>query len=464
MQFVKPITFAEAQDALGSRHPVTSTLNSAQWRDVPVALRQRAQFSSEVENVRFLQRAQDFFGDFLSGAREPNGALKAGGRAQFVKELSKFAEAEGMGPLDPRDRGTIKDITSQRRLELIFDTQVQQAQDYGYWKQGQDPDILEAFPAQRFIRVRDVTKPRKYHEAALGEVRLKSDLDFWLSLNPDFDVPWGPWGFGSGCDVEDVDREEAEALGLISEDATAQPVEREFNEALEASTRGLKPAMLAHLEDTFGSQIVIDGDRVRWVATEVNTAGKHLPPAPAVPKPPVGQYKTQPEMATAWESKHASAGSEHGVIMSLDGTVLEANIHSKPATPLQLKPTAEQAKMATDAVFSHNHPSGASFSEADVLWAMDNNVAEMRVVSRSYEGTARLYRLIRPAAGWNLTAGQVQAVLRNDALKLAAASRAKAWSKTRNGAKAKAAAAQTSHEQIKQLAESAGWGYEMHQL
>jgi hypothetical protein len=274
MQFVKPITFAEAQDALGSRHPVTSTLTSAQWRDVPTGLRQRAFFSATVENVRFLQRAQDFLGDFLSGAVEyPDGklgpagaALKAGGRAQFVDLMAKFAEEEGMGPLDPRDRGTIKDVRSQRRLELIFDTQVQSMYDFGNWKQGQDPDILDAFPAQRFIRVRDVEKPRKFHEAALGEVRLKSDLPFWLSLNPDFDVPWGPWGFGSGCDVEDADRDEAEQLGLLGPDDVVEPVERELNDALEASTRGLRPEWLNHFADTFGAQVAISGDRIRWAA------------------------------------------------------------------------------------------------------------------------------------------------------------------------------------------------------
>jgi hypothetical protein len=276
MQFVKPITFAEAEAALGARHPVTSTLNSAQWGDVPEGLRTRALFSSEVENVRFLQRAHDMLGDFLSGAREntPGGsALKAGGRAQFVDLMAKFAEAEGMGPLDPRQAGTIKDVRSQRRLELIFDTNVQQAQDFGYWKQGQDPDILDAFPAQRFIRVRTVAAPRKYHEAAIGTVRLKSDRDFWISLNPDFGLPYGPWGFGSGCDVEDVDRDEAESLGLITPDATPQPVEKEFNDALEASTRGISAPFLAHFEDVFGAQVSIDGDRIRWKTNQQSPHG-----------------------------------------------------------------------------------------------------------------------------------------------------------------------------------------------
>lgn len=293
MQFVKPLTFAEAQAALGERHPVTSTLNSAKWADVPVGLRQRAFFSSEVENVRFLQRAQDFLGNFLAGTREENGALKAGGRAQFVKQMMEFAVQEGMGPLDPREAGTIKDIRSQRRLELIFDTNVEQAQQFGYWKQGQDADVLDAFPAQRFIRERTVAKPRKYHEAALNEVRLKSDLPFWLALNPDFDVPWGPWGFGSGCGVEDVDREEAEALGLLAPGEDATPVEKEVNEGLEASTRGLSPVWTAHLESTFGSQVTISGDRVRWTANAPAPKAKKprkkttpvVPPAPVIAPP-----------------------------------------------------------------------------------------------------------------------------------------------------------------------------------
>lgn len=271
MQFVKPMPFTEAVEKLGDKTPIGSALKSSQWREVPVALRERAMFSATIENARFLQRAKDTLGDFLTGAREqlPFGevALKAGSRADFVKQMQDFAIAEGMGPLDPKEAGTLKDIRSQRRLELIFDTQIRQAQDYGNWKQGMDPDLLDQWPAQRFIRVVDVVKPRPLHQQNEGVVRLKTDLDFWIGMNVDFHLPYGPWGYNSGMDVEDVSRDEAEQLGLIKPSQKVRPADRELNDRLQASIRGLDPELLDTMGQAFGDdQVEIDEDQgaIRW--------------------------------------------------------------------------------------------------------------------------------------------------------------------------------------------------------
>ncbi|HXG49093.1 MAG TPA: hypothetical protein VNO52_15825 [Methylomirabilota bacterium] len=268
MQFTRPTPFAEAIEKLGNRSPIVSQLTSAEWRDVPVALRERAFFSSRVESARFLQRGRDAITDLLTGAREtlPNGqvALKAGSRAAVIRRLQEFAVAEGLGPLLPEDQGTIKDITSERRLGLIVDTQVRQAHDFGYWKQGMDADVLDEFPAQRFVRVQDVEEARDAHVPYEDQVALKTDLDFWTRINEDFGVPWGPWGWGCGHDVEDVDRAEAEELGLLQPGQRVKPVEQDFNARLQASTRGLEPDLLAKLRAELGEQVVIEGDTIRW--------------------------------------------------------------------------------------------------------------------------------------------------------------------------------------------------------
>lgn len=272
MEFLTAQPFEEAVRKLGERSPVGSILNSYDWRRVPTALRERAFFSSTVEDVRFLDRAQSFLTDFLNGVRDTNAAgesyLRAGGRAQFIDELQKFALREGMGPLDQRDVGSIKDIRSESRLGLIFDTNLKAAQDFGYWKQGMDADVLDAFPAQRFIRVAAVRKPRPLHQANRNEVRRKDDLAFWLAMNSTaiggFGVPWGPWGFNSGMDVEDVGRSESDALGLTTPNERMQPVDKEFNDHLEASTRALDPRLLNLLKLAFEDQVTIEGDVARW--------------------------------------------------------------------------------------------------------------------------------------------------------------------------------------------------------
>ena len=268
MQFVKPLLFQEAVDKIGVKSPIGAALSSSEWSDVPVALRERAMFSANVENVRFLQRAQDALGDFLTANKVtlPDGQtmLATGGRAAFVQQLREFALAEGMGPLDEESAGTLKDITSERRLGLIFDTQTRQAGDYGWWRQGMDSAVLNEFPAQRFIRVIDVKEPRTSHVQYENQVFLKTDPVWALRINQDFHVPWGPWAWGCGHDVEDVDRSEAEQLGLLQPGQRLEPDRKNFNENLQASVRGLIPALLDFLKGAFGDKIAIEGDSIFW--------------------------------------------------------------------------------------------------------------------------------------------------------------------------------------------------------
>jgi hypothetical protein len=287
MQLVQPAPYQEALDKLGRKSLIGSMLTSAEWQDVPVELRERAFFSSQVENVRFLQRGRDSITDFLAGNREtlPNGevALKTGSRAEFVRQMQEFAVREGMGPLDPKHKGGLKDITSEKRLGLIFDTQTRQAHDFGYAKQGLDPAVLNEFPAQRFIRVLDVKERRDHHTPHENQVYLKTD-PVWQYINRDFGVPWGPWGWGCGHDVEDVDRDEAVALGLIGASEVIRAEQPLFNDQLKASLKGLDPDLVDKLKDSFGDQIEIKGDTMEWAKGVRRTPFGRMEPLNAAPR------------------------------------------------------------------------------------------------------------------------------------------------------------------------------------
>ncbi len=302
MQFTKPLPFSEAVDKLGARSPIGAKLTSEEWQRVPLALRERAFFSATIENTRFLQQSRDLLTDFLTGAREevtlPDGtvttALKTGSRADFVRQARRFAQEHGLGPVDPDDEGGLRDIKSETRLGLIFDVQTEAAYSYGNWTQGMDRDALDAFPAQRFVREVEVKTPRAIHSQNEGVVRLKTDLQFWLGMNSPviggFGVPWGPWGFHSGMGVEDVDRAEAEQLGLLTPGQPVQPIVQDFNDHLKASVKGLDPDLQALLRESFGSEVRFEGDAVWWKG---DRAGKKLagvaprPRKKPVPVPPI---------------------------------------------------------------------------------------------------------------------------------------------------------------------------------
>jgi hypothetical protein len=97
--------------------------------------------------------------------------------------------------------------------------------------------------------------PREYHAAHEGEVRRKDDLDFWLQMNQDFGVPWGPWGFNSGMAVEDVIRGEAEALGVIGKNEIVHPIAKKFNERLSAGVAEMDPGIAAALRQGTGGTL-----------------------------------------------------------------------------------------------------------------------------------------------------------------------------------------------------------------
>uniref|UniRef100_UPI0032B16530 hypothetical protein n=1 Tax=uncultured Limnobacter sp. TaxID=199681 RepID=UPI0032B16530 len=185
---IKPEKFMEAIRKLGRKKAIAKKLSSKQWAAMPTQIRDRAYFTANVESMKFLNRSQKMMKDYLSGAREmvttPDGrrvsALKKTSRADFVYEMQKLAKETGLGDVLPpgedmsRDMITrTKDIASESRLNLIFDTQTQQAQAYGYYKQGQDPAILDAYPCQRFIRAEQRKEPRRLHERNKNKVKRK---------------------------------------------------------------------------------------------------------------------------------------------------------------------------------------------------------------------------------------------------------------------------------------------------
>lgn len=250
--------------------------------------------------------------------------------------MRRFMIEEGMAkPEEFKDvnQGDVTDIRSMSRLRLIFDTNVRQAYGYGKWKQGMKPAVRRAFPAARFVRVRDVMAPRPRHADHLGEVRLKTDRAWWADYQNDpqiggFGVPWEPYGFHSGMGQEDVSREEAERLGLRfdtrEEEMESQPG---LNDGLSTSTKGMDPELKRRLIEELegmrpkrrrsieeaareaaaearqralerrglapvqsGPAVVVDeGDKIRLLESR--------PPGEAVPPPTMREFK-QPELTS----------------------------------------------------------------------------------------------------------------------------------------------------------------------
>jgi hypothetical protein len=286
------MTLLDAISAISVRTPIGSVLRSADWRRVPLALRETAQFSAGVESARVLQTIQDRLASQLRGLRETlpppvksvqsvesvQSVTATFDRSSFIDSLRALARSEGLTPTDLAIRGTIQDITSIPRLGLIYDIQTARAQEYARWKLDQSEGALDLYPAQQLTRIEDRRTHRDWAtrwqtagasvdwEGALRApmIALKTS-PIWRALSR-FDTPWPPFDFGSGMGLEDIDRDRAIALGLLTEDTQLDPLPDTFTEELEASVTNLDPALIDRLKSHFGDQIQITNGRAQWRA------------------------------------------------------------------------------------------------------------------------------------------------------------------------------------------------------
>jgi hypothetical protein len=284
--------FKEALAKLRQRTPIGADLSSSQWADVPLALRERAFFSARVTNTGYAQQLKDLAESILNPVQErradrvtpqnPEGFVTTGenlasARAKAKLELQRLA-------YDPGEKaGGIEDLSSDRRIELQLKQNVESAQGFGGFLQGQSEGALDAFPAQELFRAEDREEPRNWPTRWMqggGQIfggrmiALKSDA-VWEAISA-FGTPYPPFDFNSGMWVRDIDRAEAIDLGLMSETDSAEPVVENFNARLEASVQNVSPDLLQSLQESFGSRVVVEGGRVRWAAS-----ASAVPTAPA---------------------------------------------------------------------------------------------------------------------------------------------------------------------------------------
>lgn len=273
ISLVTPQPLTEAVANLSQRTPIGSALKSTDWLRVPLSLRESAFFSARVESARILQFMKDKLDASIAMSR---GKVARGealvDRSSFIGDVKKLLVELGYKPT-PGEEGTITDLSTRRRLGLIFDMNIQAAEGFSAWKVGQAPDLLNAMPAQELIRVESRVNPRdwiKRWTKAGGKlfdggrmIALKND-GIWVRISR-FGRPWEPFDYGSGMGREDIDRFEAEDFGLIEPDEVVQPVDKAFTEGLEASVRGLDARLVSALQTIFGDQVEFTNDSAKWV-------------------------------------------------------------------------------------------------------------------------------------------------------------------------------------------------------
>jgi hypothetical protein len=255
MIFDSPVSFAEAVKHLAGKGLMPTGLDSAGIRALDAGLRRQALFSARTLSTELLGRYKETIGSIIN----PQQVLREGA-TQTVTEgfdpatarLSiKRLLAEQGYRAEPGEEGTIKDLSSDARINLVVSTNVKLAHGAGrFVQQNADADVVDLWPALEFVRFGARKEPRGWQGVnglwiqacrrvmderairawgATGRMVALKSSGVWFDLgNSDYvdggmDNPYPPFALGSGMSTEEKSREETIELGLLEEGEAVLP-------------------------------------------------------------------------------------------------------------------------------------------------------------------------------------------------------------------------------------------------
>jgi hypothetical protein len=257
-----PVQFIEALKVLDQKQVFPTSLDSAALKQLDAGTRRQAFFSATNNLSGVLDGIKDGVASILNPAQEqredrvtennPKGNVTTGmDPASARLKIKQLFQKFGYNPGEDI-RGTIKDLSSDARINLVVKTNVELAQGAGrFIQENSDPDVVDLWPALELVRFESRAKPRDWQErwrtaagasgdddAARmlddnGRMVARKDSPIWDSLGdsdlfPDaLDNPFPPFAFNSGMWTMEVSRDEAIEMGLIDEGdkVEARPVD-----------------------------------------------------------------------------------------------------------------------------------------------------------------------------------------------------------------------------------------------
>ena len=308
----------DALRAAQTRGALPTSLDTAGLRELGADVLARSVFTARGTNVIFADMLKKIIDQLAAGDIGEGQARTAIWEA--LNAMGYDAEKGGFPgeELDPKLQGTLQDLKSFRRRDLIVRTQLDLMRGAGQKLRGSDPDRLSEFPAWELVRVQDVAVPRYWggkHDGtpprraksidprprwtiAGGKptdgrlIALKGD-PIWGELGSyeNFDDALGvdhpPFAFNSGMGWKEISIEETRALGITGpagetpdEWLASAPETMSGPQSLptpQISLNGVDPALIARFKkavhaETGGKPYVFSYSDI--LATELKTASE----------------------------------------------------------------------------------------------------------------------------------------------------------------------------------------------
>lgn len=245
MSLPLPSQVFDAERISRLRGVMPTGLSTAELRDLGAEVLARSVFTARGTNAIFAGKLKEVVDAISAGNLSDSQARAA--LAETLRALGYDSEAGGFPgeEVPPALRGTIQDLASFRRLDLIVRTQRDLMRGAGEQWRGQQPEMLRAFPAWELVRVMPVRDARDWDSrwliatgmkaldgfsggwrtvgARTGMMMLKGDprwgeLGSYENFPDALGVDHAPFYFNSGVGLRAVPMAEAVSLGVTGPD------------------------------------------------------------------------------------------------------------------------------------------------------------------------------------------------------------------------------------------------------
>ena len=237
-------------------------MGTAELADLEASIKDRAVFSARTTHAVYLQSLSDRIKRYIENGYNGDQAKLRLELKQIIAELGYdpekgFPGDEQLG-IPPARAGSLQDLSSDRRINLILDTQLALMAGKGQEQRGLSPEALDLFPAWELVRIKSVSVPRDWFarwkqaggrllEDADGRKRLVAHKldEVWSVLGDSalfkdaIGVSHPPFAFSSGMGWQAVSADEWDTLLATN---NLSPVK---TQALPANVIKLPPAQIS---------------------------------------------------------------------------------------------------------------------------------------------------------------------------------------------------------------------------
>lgn len=246
------------------------------WSKVQAGLRDRAFFSSQVTQTKILYAMRQNVAELVSGGKSESEVRRD--LREYLLKIGYDADAD-LQPGEKSRRGTIKDLMTKARLDVMMRTNADQARGYAAHLRATSAGAILAAPAYELVRVERRKAERdwdtRWEDAAKkvgwegvarngSHIALKTS-PIWAALSR-FGNPFPPFDFNSGMGVRNVRKSVCREIGLLGPDEQPKiPETPDFNGHLaervpfNGNTKEFK-----RLQDIFGDQISHENGEIKW--------------------------------------------------------------------------------------------------------------------------------------------------------------------------------------------------------